>query len=71
MKEIEEAINYHLEYKSGIIKCIIVSNSIFKELEKQLENVSNFKFDKTYVMKYKGIDFYVAENLTGKIIKTY
>lgn len=71
MKEIEEAINYHLEYKSGIIKCIIVSNLIFKELEAELKNVANFKFDKTNIMKYKGIDFYVAENLTGKVIKTY
>lgn len=71
MKQIEESIEHHLMWKSGKINCIIVSNSIFKELEKELENVANFKFDKTNIMKYRGIDLYVAENLIGKVIKTY
>lgn len=70
MNEIDKAIEYHLEYRSGIIKCIIVSKLIFEQLEKELKNVVNFEFDKTN-MKYRGIDFYVAENLTEKTIKTY
>lgn len=70
MKEIEDAIQNHLMWRSGKINCIIVSKLIFEQLEKELKNVTNFKFDKTN-MKYRGIDFYVAENLTNKTIKIY
>lgn len=70
MNEINEAIKYHLAWKSGKINCIIVSKLIFEQLEKELKNVTNFEFDKTN-MKYRGIDFYISENLKNKTIKIY
>ena len=71
MEEIEIAIERHLMHRSGVLRCIIVSDYIFKSLKKELLNIKNFEFKEGSNMKYRGIDFYVSENLKNKEVRIY
>jgi hypothetical protein len=68
---IDETTENHYRYKSGVIKCIILSEDSFEELEKELSKVQGFKYNKLDILKYKGIDTFVAKNLKGKKVLTY
>jgi len=68
---INQTMQNHYMYRGGIIKCIILSEDSFKELEDELNKIQGFNYNKLNILKYKGIDTFVAKNLKGKKVLTY